>query len=290
MGCFDIWCLLCGNPCHGMLKDADKVFMENIQEYKEYKGNTDYMDPGYEFYRKFKENSVKKIKEMIKKTKWMDKCTFLTSTNDVIHGCVEVSCNNEFLKNSKSYYHTTEGIGYNGYMPSGVFVHDVCWKFIKNTYNIELKYSDLPIVEPSFDKAITHIGYGSIETYWDQEFNFLKVIMDRNEKLCENPPANIKTIFKLLKIRKGRSGPNVSASFYENGTIKIGEDKKLWIKKGNKWVKLSGKLVTENVKYTDKQLFGIPFIGEYNMEPKFIQSINVDGNKYNVKMIMIENI
>ena len=34
MGCWDIFCFLCGNPCHGMSTDAKEVFNEMITNYK----------------------------------------------------------------------------------------------------------------------------------------------------------------------------------------------------------------------------------------------------------------
>jgi hypothetical protein len=33
IGCWDIFCIICGNTCHSMCKETDKFFLENIESY-----------------------------------------------------------------------------------------------------------------------------------------------------------------------------------------------------------------------------------------------------------------
>jgi len=130
----------------------------------------------------------------------------------------------------------------------GVFIHIDCWKFVKNEYNIELKYSNLPIIEKKIysTKIFNFINYGSIEKYWHQFFDFIGIIADSNEELCNSPlksnlvAKNIKKIISKLKIRNDpeRKGPAVSATFYNNGLYKVGLNGNIWTIKNNKWLEI----------------------------------------------------
>lgn len=79
MGCWDVFCMLCGNTCHNMLNCDD--------------GNEEYC------------NIKKKINS---KLKWLNKCTFLTLNDKIVHGCIETSCNVSFQKGNKEYEHITK--------------------------------------------------------------------------------------------------------------------------------------------------------------------------------------
>jgi hypothetical protein len=71
----------------------------------------------------------------------------------------------------------------------GVFVHTDCWKFVKNKYNIELNYYNLLIIEKNIlsPKIFDFINHGSIEKYWQQDFDLFGIVADSNEELCNNP-------------------------------------------------------------------------------------------------------
>jgi hypothetical protein len=82
------------------------------------------------------------------------------------------------------------------------------------------------------------------------------MIEDGNFWMGESPLKNAKNakrivkIIKQLKIKPGRSGPTISASFFANGTIKIGNDGYFWIIKNKKWTKIPEKPVIEKIKNT----------------------------------------
>lgn len=127
----------------------------------------------------------------------------------------------------------------------GVFIHTDCWKFVKNEYDIKLSYSYLPIIEKDIlsPKIFKFINYGKIEKYWQQDFDFVGVIADSNEELCNSPfksklvDKNIKKIISQLKIKNDpeRKGPLASATFYKNGAYKVGVNRNIWYIKNNKW-------------------------------------------------------
>jgi hypothetical protein len=261
MGCWDIYCFICGNPCHGLLDDEL--------------------------------NESKLIKKSLN---WMNKCTMLLVDNTIVHNVREYSCNTSFSnKNFKAehlYSFDSElNFKFNLNQNYGIFIHTDCYNFIKKNYNINLKFSYLP----KFDNLIRlyNINYGEIEKYWEQDFNFQQIILDKKLYLCSSPLKNDKNIkqikknVKALKIKNiSRVGPLVSASFYNENDIKLGNDKYLWIKKNNKWQQINEKPIKllinlkKNTKH-ESYLEKLRYIGQYDIKPIFIVS-----NKNNILEII----
>ena len=110
MGCFDVYCLLCGNPCRGLLPGSTKIFLENINYYKEKyinstsKKNQFYREKLKMLYDYYSKNPdfLNTIKEYEKLTAWMNDCTFLTVQNKIIPNCKEISCANYFVDKNNS--------------------------------------------------------------------------------------------------------------------------------------------------------------------------------------------
>ena len=247
MGCWDIFCFLCGNTCRvqDLIEEINKN-NKNLNNYKNFK----------------------------KETKWLKKCTFLTADNKIIHGCHEYACNTGFVdKKNNKYIHSTTYINENEMY--GVFTHTDCWKFIKSEYNIKLTYSHLPIfdVKITDTKIFKFINYGSIEKYWDQYFNFIQVFTT-NLDLCKSPlkcsllAKNIKKVFSKLKIRtdENRKSPIVSATFYKPNTYKIGINGNIWVTKSNKWIELKNTIIKDNYKINKHVIYS----GDINNKPIFI--------------------
>jgi len=243
-----------------------------------------------------KENIVAEIKELSKDVKWMDKCSMLLENDEVIHGVKEINCNVTFCKNGKCYEHISPGLDNYDKIPNGFFIHTDCWKYIKNNYNINLKFSNLPPYSLTYSK-IFKIDYGDIEKYWEQDFDFAGVVFDNKKHLCSSPLKNDKNISQIkknisklkLKNEPERKGPMISATFYKEGDIKIGNNKRFWIIKGNKWVEINEKPIKMKIKVDlnelnkkqQKFIENIPYIGQYNKEPIFL--IAVKTTKSNVK-------
>lgn len=286
MGCHDIYCFLCGNPCYSMNDYSIDHFMNDVEYNEKFKKvyNTD-------------KNIFKKIKQLIKDTRWMLKCTFLNANNEIIHNCEEIACNIRFQsKDNVIYIHDITGRFTKYDLNYGVFIHTDCWKFIKKKYNIELNYSYLPITSSKhIDKIFDFINYGDIEKYWSQYFDFFNIIFDKKQYLCMSPlkkDKNLKLIiknFNKLKIRldKNRKSPIVSASFYENNDYKIGNDNNIWKKSQGKWIFYSKTtIVNETMKRSQLNFKKNKYMGERSKVPKFIKSIEMKKNNIiNVKFI-----
>ena len=93
-------------------------------------------------------------------------------------------------------------------------------------------------------------------------------------------------------------GPNVSATFYKPGDIKIGNNNKFWYIKNNKWNQLNENIVSIklNIDYTKlkksqlKFLNSIQMIGHYNTSPLFIKSIIINKNNYIITLLTTNNL
>lgn len=298
MGCADIWCFICGNNCSGS-NDYE------LDEYDEKKKDIleNKLSPKHsKFYIKYVEEMDELIKcnpnirddliRLYKNTRWMINCTMLLKDDQVLHGFEEIDCWSTFKKDNKTILHFTDnGIIYqNGKPiytnPVGLFIHTDCWNYIKDNYQIELKFSHLPPVEHHRNKKIFNINYGDIEEYWEQFFNFMNVVIDKKKYLCSSPLKNDKNISQIkkninalkLKNNPNRKGPAVSATFYKNGNIRFGNNNNFWIIKSGKWVEIKEKIIEIKIdinlsKLNKKQytfITSMPYIGEYNINPIFI--------------------
>jgi hypothetical protein len=245
-------------------------------------------------------NILTNLKKLSNNIKWLKKCSMLLEDNRVIHGVKEINCNVTFCKNNICYGHISLYTGNYTKELIGIFIHTDCWKYIKNTYNINLNFSNLPPHIQSYTKVF-NIDYGDIEKYWGQDFNFLKIVNDKKEYLCSSPLKEDKNISQIkknisklnLKNEPERKGPMVSATFYKEGDIKIGNNNNFWIIKGNKWVEINQKPIKIKIKIDfgklDKKqrkfLDSVPYIGHYNKNPIFIISINDDM----IELILLES-
>lgn len=295
MGCWDIFCFLCGNTCHSS-NITFEMFLEDVEYYENNKKNKSfqlYFKPFYELYQKDKKIFEKKIKLMNINTKWLNNCTFLCANNDIIHGCKEITCNISFKDKKGNFY--INKTKYDALGIYGVFTHTDCWKFIKNKYNLKLNYSYLPINIHDITqyKIFNHINYGIIEKYWSQYQNFIKMILDNNEELSYSPlksllvAKNIKKIFSKLKIKNDvkRIGPVISATFYDPLIYKVGINGNIWQVKSNKWIELKDSV---NIKFTSPNnnfIKKIVFIGDYNNEPFFVLNIKQNKKMFDYQII-----
>jgi hypothetical protein len=280
MGCWDIFCFLCGNPSH-----KNEISKEILSEYIEFNKS------------KNQKLFLSKFKNITKNTEWLNKCTFLCADNKIIHDCKEVECNFVFEDKKKNHYN--HNINNLPFEMDGVFLHTDCWKYIKNTYNIELSYSMLPILEKDFTsyKIFKFINYGLIEKYWQQDFNFVGIIVDGNEELCNSPLKskivgnNIKKIISKLKIKiKSRKSPSVSATFYKNNSYKIGNNGNIWYIKNNKWNEIKN-TVKKKIIGNDKTFKYFVRTADVNDKPIFVSSINInnDNNKIEYEIITTDD-
>jgi len=295
MGCWDVFCFICGNPCHSIIDNYEYLNEEIKSSYPKY---------AKDILKRLqsRKNLITEIKKLSKDVKWMDKCSILLENNKVIHGVKEMNCNVVFCKNNECYEHISMSLDQydNEKHPTGFFIHTDCWKYIQKNYNINLQFSHLPpyvLKQPkNFD-----INYGDIEKYWEQDFNFPEVVFDNKQYLCSSPLKNDKNISQIkkniskfkLKNDPNRKGPAISATFYKEGDIKIGSNNNFWIIKGNKWVEMNEKPIKIKIKVKFdklekkqiKFLYNISYIGQYSKNPIFLISID----KNDVELVLLES-
>ena len=146
--CFDIYCCICGNPCHSS-EMMCKWFTDIIDEYKILSQKTK-LDKNEKFRIEFDKNYyelsqkdpkfINKFKELNRMTKWMNKCSMLLMDNKVIHNVTENDCNVGFYDKDKNRYeHIVEAVWkYNGQKDGmGIFIHSDCLKHINNKFKNE---------------------------------------------------------------------------------------------------------------------------------------------------------
>lgn len=306
MGCFDIYCLVCGNPCHSMF-DAVTEYAEQIIS----RSKKHYI---YEAYLK-NPNLIKDLNKFKKHTLWMNKCTMLLTNNEVKHNCKEIACNFIFADKNKKKHYTHLMEDYNvcfyedRYIDSGVFIHTDCYKYIKLKHNIKLTYSNLPLLDngkPNYYKLFKYINYGEIEHYWEQYFQFEKICIDKKEYLCYSPLKNDKNILQINKNINGmkisnkyilRPSPPISATYYKKNNIKLGNNGKLWIVKNSKWNEINEDMYNINItidltKINSKQksfLKKLSFISQFNNYGVFVKTITFKKNIYILDLITTDN-
>lgn len=196
-----------------------------------------------------------------KDQQWIYYCTILFNNNQNIHYAKEYLCN-YFFKNKKQY-------DLWGVLPKAfIVIHTDCWKFIKQIKNIELKYSDFPVVDKLYNSSFKNhfflfkINYKPISKYHGQEFDIESYLNDgyslnsplNNNKVLANLIINV---FKQLNIKSHRVGPRVSATLYNNNDLLIGSDNNIWKISNSKWIKatdIKTYFFSSNIKVTDKNL------------------------------------
>jgi len=171
--------------------------------------------------------------------KWMHKCTLLLNNNNIVFDTKEIACNTNFYDKKKKNYYTSLL-----YFPkSFIVVHTDCWKFCKKEYGLSLKYSDFPFhkISPNNFFSIDGVNYKPISNYWEQYFRIEEYL--KAGYSLDSPAKNqalakfIKNTISQLKIKKDRMGPSISATYYKNNDLLVGNDGKIWKINNKKWVK-----------------------------------------------------
>jgi len=281
MGCFNLYCLLCSMPSwHN--DNFDENWLEEINEIRR--------------KNKQKELDTKKLHTLSKNCNHFNYCTLLTLDDRIIHNAKSDGCTESFQdKNGKSYnavsdFSQDNFIQYNEDKLT-FWIHTDCWNYIKRNYNIKLKASDLPLIKPKdlpkkskkyanlyIHPFLQHINYGEVIKYCWQDLNYEEIIDDNNEWMCdslknETNKKNITRIKKVIsqfnfKLEK-RKGPQISATFYKDGTVKMGNNGKCWEVKNGKWNELKDEI--------DEKIFYVPVankaISNKNKTIKIVNSI-----------------
>jgi len=251
MGCSDIYCSLCGCPI------LQKSTILRLCKEKIYKKSDIY---------------------------WLKDCYSLLSNNNLYKKAIVEDCDMYFDETEYKFF--THDYRFNQIIE----VHKLCYNIIEKETKIKLKYSDF--INNSNKKGnylLDYINYGIIEKYATQEFIWNIEELKINQKLKQlllNPLKNkenkkrLLQIFKQLKIKPDRKGPNISATLFKNNTYLIGNDNYLWKIKNKKWTKMETikNRFTYNIKDNKLKKFLIPYLEKMNL----IGTYNMEGICYNI--------
>jgi hypothetical protein len=275
---WDVFCCVCGNSCKG--------------------ANVNYLNEEFEVMsgEEITKETTTEIKNIVKKLKWCNKFITLFSNNkNNKYNNYQVSCEDHLpFKDDDDY---------------GIFMHYDCWKFVKITYGVELHYNNLPVNYIDISKKallgappLMNIDYGEIKKYWSQDMEFYKMSTDKNTYMLESPlvTSNTKNINRIKKIvsqfklkKELRPSPPISATFYKNNTIKLGNNNKFWIIKNNKWNQIKEDVIKKKINFDIKnkllyKIMDTPRIGEYNSIPLFISNIKETKKEKTIEIIGVE--
>jgi len=260
---FDIYCCICGNSCKG----ADFNYLKGL--FNAYKVNI----------------SDKELKKIESNLKWINNKITLYANNQ-----------NKLCKNNNCHVENHLPFRDPSSDEYGILLHYDCWKFIKIIYNIELQYKNLPVnykdennkyIQDNTQPLLMNVNYGDIKKYWGQDMDFYNMYLDNNLYMLQSPlytgknVTRIKKIIKQIKLKKElRPSPSISATFYKNNIIKIGNNNKFWIIKNNKWNEIKEDVIKKifNIKPLSSWNFHyLSQIGEFSTIPLFIN--NLKNNK-----------
>jgi hypothetical protein len=227
MGCFDVFCSLCGMPLNSLIYDV-----YNLVE---------------------KPTILKKLPSNIK---WLNQCTILLPGQNAKHGFREINCNFTFVNNKNQQYDIYPEFG----MP-GVVIHTDCWKYAKNVLNRGLTLEDFNLRRFKqkskwyLSYLMSYLNYDVITQYYAQDFNQeLLITHPQNFYLLYSPMTQssmarknqkrIKANIKQLDKHKPSTikTPVHPAFLFKVGTKLIGSDGCQYIikqvNKRNKWCKV----------------------------------------------------
>jgi hypothetical protein len=235
--------------------------------------------------------------------KWIYNHTILYSCNRVVHNSNQDPVDITSLDNHKSF----------------LAIHTDCWKYIKREKNVELRYSDFPMVKKLYsgeDFFFFNIYLKPTTTYIGQDINIIKY--SNQGVVIDSPLKNdllgkfIDHIFKKIDIKVNRKSPRVSSTLYEEGDLLIGADNNFWQIKKNKWTKVNTfkdkfiiniEMNNENEeylksiynhfnykyikdKYKNLKLFKIPRLGEVSKINLVLEDIHFFIHKNNCQIII----
>lgn len=235
MGCFDIFCVLCGCPPHDMSGWSYGSASES---------------PSRSDESTISENEYSDI---IATTEWMGYCTILLTDGRIIHDLWERACNIDFenADGDEYTYYPLTGI-YNVLEPTnvGIFIHSDCHKYAKKLLGIDLSFHHFPQHRFSeFGHAIDDVKYGDIEDYWGQDLDFPGILNNNHEWMLISPLIKSKNQQRIIKVlsqfkltkseikkRATRPSPVISATMVPNNACMLGQNNKIWKKSRGKWV------------------------------------------------------
>jgi hypothetical protein len=256
MGIWETFCPLCGLPCgNGYLKSAtylNWLDLITILTAKNQKVQLNLRDKGVE-YKGTGTVYYKNIWYMFYKPEWPKSNHYVSSKEFLDQTNKKEEVTGQEL--GPNYWLTYKNTSNNEFVES-FMMHTNCYKVISDKLKYDIKFCDLEKVtnESSILNLRTY-GNEYMKYATSQFFNFESVSEDTaiisdplKNKENENRIVNIWTKFVTkFKKTKCRPSPSMSATLFEPGVIKFGNDGNLWIinktKSSKVWVKLNDKNV-----------------------------------------------
>ena len=258
MGCWDVYCPICGLTLQGLplkqfIEEQAEICKEVYKKGKMVKINKNKKDII------LKKDNIFHKEKLVSKTKWLEKCTILLPNTKPKHNFEEVYCNIGFKKNKELY---NISLINNEYDNIGIVLHTDCWKYVKESKKYELTFDDFNLKKIKGDDYWNHykfkyFNYKEVEKYHEQYFD-IDILYKRPQDfyLLYSPMKNTieskknkkridKNIIKLFKNKpKQRPSPVQSATIFEKGTIMKGSDGYNYKvttnkKKIKRWIKLN---------------------------------------------------
>ena len=226
MGCWDVFCPLCGLPL------------------------------SYSLVYQIKEKLGKLLK--IPRANWTEKCTVLLLGKKAKHGFEEINCNITF-RNKK----TKEEYDIMCDFDLGIVLHTDCWKYASTLLKRKLTIDDFNLKKMKIRHKVwshytfTYLKYTDVSKYHKQDFNIEKLLKNpKNLYLLYSPLAKtpladknrkrIKdNVARLDKNKpKPRPSPLQSATLFKENTKMKGNDGKMYhvktVGKSKRWVLIKG--------------------------------------------------
>lgn len=266
MGCYDVYCILCGNFAGKYVGFLYDIYYD------------DEIPP----------NATELNREFYKLSNWMREVSLLLVNGDVIHKCKEIVCSVVFESNGDTYL----GVIYDNikyfdkkleFRNQGLPIHTDCWQYLCNKYKRKITLQDLPPTVALTNK----INYGKISDYWMQDTNYKDMMKENKYMICK-PTTNkkndsrINKIISQFKIKNAeRKSPSVSATFYKENVVKKGNDENFWQIKKGRWVKINDTITTYrykkkrmNSKINYAELNKIPQMGIIGKQLLFVKDFS----------------
>ena len=151
MGCFDIFCIFCGNTCHVY---DDPIFFEDLNLPKQ------------------------ELALLASQMAWLGKCVLLLANDEIVPDCREVACIADFQTPAGQMYSAAvDNLFYIGTPPVGpanlagpgprplgpkatnkilnvgAFAHQDCYQYTCQKFKTQIVYSHLPIVPNEYGNS-----------------------------------------------------------------------------------------------------------------------------------------